>query len=101
MDEYTIHVESPRTDVTGSVLDRAQAYLTETDPEAGAACLVDYEKGTLSATMQVKAPTAGAALDHAIELFYGALDAAGFNVDIPGWRLNLELEAPHPQEQVA
>jgi hypothetical protein len=49
-----------------------QAYLNETDPEAGAACVIDYEKSTLSETMQVTAHTAGAAVDHATELFYRA-----------------------------
>jgi hypothetical protein len=44
--------------------------------------------------VQVTAHTAGAAVDHAIELFYGTLAAAGFNVDVPAWRLNLEIQAP-------
>jgi hypothetical protein len=90
--EFTLHLESPKLALGGDELDLAQAYLTETEPGAGAACVLDVERGVLSATMQVKAHTAGAAAQGAIDLFYGALAAAGFQVDRPGWQLKLEVD---------
>jgi hypothetical protein len=78
-------------------LERFGDALDADDRVLGPAASLDSGRGVLSATFQVEARSQGAAADLGIDVFYGALAAAGFDVEKPGWRLKLEIE---PVDQI-
>jgi hypothetical protein len=97
---WTVTVETfdgltASTDVLERVADALEA-----DPTAlGPAASLNTERAVLSATYDVAARSQGRAADVAIAAFYGALAAAGFDVERPGWKLKLEIE-PYLEEAV-
>jgi hypothetical protein len=57
-----------------------------------AACGLDHETGSISATISIEDPRQMASVETATRAFYDALRAAGYDVDRPGWRLLIEAE---------
>ena len=84
------------TDVLERVADSVAS-----DPRArGPALSLDTERGVVSATFHVEGGGPGAAADAAIDIFYRAIAAAGYDVASPGWKLSLEVE-PSADEETA
>jgi hypothetical protein len=88
---FTVRSESPRINLDEDVLGLAHEYLQATAPAAGAAAVLDHERGTLSVTMQVEANREDEAREQAKRLLLGALEAAGFDTSKPGWRIVTEI----------
>lgn len=97
MTEWTLNIDTlPHFTSSSDVLEQVSDAL-QADPRAlGAACSLNSDTGVLGATFSVEAATAGVAVDAAIAAFYGALASAGFDVERPGWTLNVTHE---PAEQ--
>jgi hypothetical protein len=71
----------------------------ESDVRAlGPALSLDTTRGAVSATFQVEGGGPGAAAAAAIDVFYRAITAAGYDVTTPGWKLSLEVEPSADRE---
>lgn len=70
--------------------------LDENPKLEGSAPSADPSSGILRATMTVEDHREGAARDAAVEAFYGALAAAGYDTQKPGWRLNVRTISSIP-----
>lgn len=75
------------------VLDDFTRAITADERLARAAPRLDRETGQLKATVVVDTDTQGRAEEAAIGAFYAALAAAGYEVNLPGWKLLIDVDA--------
>jgi hypothetical protein len=97
--EWTLTVETlPGFTRSSDVLDRVATAFDDQQRAIAPALSVDSSTGVLSALFNVRAHAAGAAVDVALEIFYDALKAAGFDTERPGWTLQITHELA-PEER--
>lgn len=91
MSDHTIHIETlPDFTREADVFELFDEAMARDRMAVGAACALDVLSGSLSATFHVDARSLAHAIELGVKAFYRGLEAAGFDVDHPGWRLLID-----------
>ena len=91
MSDHTIHVETlPDFTRDTDVFERFDAAMSKDRVADRAVSVLDGASGSLSATFHVDARSLAHAIELGVKAFYRGLNAAGFDIDRPGWRLLID-----------